>query len=160
MHADLEATTNELLRDLDIASQNSMEIPSANPSVRVALNRFNQLVKLKLVLPLTQLDAAHEDMEKFLHYRLSQLHAQTKLRSLLMSLTERMAAHQSRVHQIVDSEGLKNIEVSQHVLVEIGADQPMESNFFPGVLEGLLGSLGINATGGKDPPTSSKEGAA
>ena len=42
----------------------------------------------------------------------------------------------------------------------LGVDQPIESNFFPGVLEGLLGSLGINATGGKNPPTSSREGVA
>ena len=42
----------------------------------------------------------------------------------------------------------------------LGADQPVESNFFPGVLEGLLGSLGINAAGGKNPPTSSREGVA
>ena len=39
-------------------------------------------------------------------------------------------------------------------------DQPIESNFFPGVLEGLLGSLGINAAGGKTPQTSSREGVA
>ena len=42
----------------------------------------------------------------------------------------------------------------------LGADQPIESNFFPGILEGLLGSLGINATGEKNPPASSREGAA
>ena len=42
----------------------------------------------------------------------------------------------------------------------LGADQPIESNFFPGVLEGLLGSLGINAAGGKNPTTSSREGVA
>ena len=42
----------------------------------------------------------------------------------------------------------------------LGADQPIESNFFPGILEGLLGSLGINAAGGKNPPTSSREGVA
>ena len=36
MHAEMEATTSELLRDLDIASRNAMEVPSANPSVRVA----------------------------------------------------------------------------------------------------------------------------
>ena len=42
----------------------------------------------------------------------------------------------------------------------LGADQPIESNFFPGVLEGLLGSLGINAAGGENPPTSSREGVA
>ena len=147
----METATSELLRDLDIASRNAMEVPSANPSVRVALDCFNQLVKLKLVLPLTQLDAACEDMERFLHYRLSQLHAQTELRSLLSNLTERMAVHQCRVHQIIQSEALKNIEVSQRVLVGLGADQPIESNFFPGVLEGLLGSLGINAAGEKTP---------
>ena len=160
MYAEMETATSELLRDLDIASRNAMQVPSANPSVRVALDHFNQLVKLKLVLPLTQLDAAREDMERFLHYHLSQLHAQTELRSLLGNLTERMAAHQCRVHQIVQGEALKNTEVSQQVLVGLGADQPIESNFFPSVLEGLLGSLGINATGGKNPPTSSREGVA
>ena len=160
MHAEIETATSDLLRDLDIASHNAMEVPSANPSVRVALDCFNQLVKLKLVLPLTQLDVAHEDIERFLHYHLSQLHAQTKLRSLLRSLTERMAAHQCRVRQLMQSEALKNIEVSQQVLVGLGADQPIESNFFPGILEGLLGSLGINATGGKNPRTSSREGVA
>ena len=37
-------------------------------------------------------------------------------------------------------------------------DQPMESNFFPGILEGLLGRLSITAPGEKNPPTSAKEG--
>ena len=83
-----------------------------------------------------------------------------ELKNLLVNLADKMAAHQSRVCQIVDSEPLKNIEVSQHVIVGLSADQRMESNFFPGILEGLLGSLGINASGGKNPPTSSKEGAA
>ena len=46
MHADLEATTDELIRDLDIAAQNSTDLPFENPSVRVALHRFKELVKL------------------------------------------------------------------------------------------------------------------
>ena len=48
MHADLEATMDELIRDLDIAAQNSAELPSENPAVRVALYRFKELIKLKL----------------------------------------------------------------------------------------------------------------
>ena len=95
------------------------------------------MVKLKLVLPLAQLDAACEDMEKFLQYNLSQLRDQRELKNLLIDLAERMAAHQSRVHKIVNSEPLKHAEVAQHVLVGMTADQPMESNFFPGILEGL-----------------------
>ena len=42
----------------------------------------------------------------------------------------------------------------------MAADQPMESNFFPGILEGLLGRLGSTAPGEKNPPTSAKEGVA
>ena len=41
----------------------------------------------------------------------------------------------------------------------MAADRPLESNFFPGLLEGLLGSLGIAAPGEDNPPTSSQEGA-
>ena len=41
----------------------------------------------------------------------------------------------------------------------MAADRPLESNFFPGLLEGLLGSLGIAASGEDNPPTSSPEGA-
>ena len=113
MHSEMETITNKLLRDLDIASHNAVEAPSTNPSVKVALDRFNQLVKMKLFLPLAQLDAACEDIERFLHYRLSQLHAQKEMRSLLGTLTERMAAYQRRVREIIQGEALRNIEISQ-----------------------------------------------
>ena len=79
---------------------------------------------------------------------------------LIDSLSQRIATHQSRVHQIVYSEPLENIEVTLWVLLGVAADQPMESNFFHGILEGLLGRLGIAAPGEKNPPTSAKEGVA
>ena len=41
----------------------------------------------------------------------------------------------------------------------MAADRPLKSNFFPGLLEGLLGSLGIAAPGEGNPSTSSREGA-
>ena len=160
MHADLEATTAELMRDLDIAVQNSTALPSKNPAVRVALHRFTDLVRLKLALPLAQVDAAREDMERFLHHRLEELCSQTDMKNLIDSLSQSIATHQSRVHQIVYSEPLENIEVTLQVLLGVAADQPMESNFFPGILEGLLGRLDITAPGEKNPPTSAKEGAA
>ena len=111
MHADLEVTTDELIKDVDIAVQNSMDLPSENPSVRVALYRFKELVRLKLTLPLAQVDAAYEDMERFLHHRLEELHSQADMRNLIESLSQKVAAHQSRVHQIEYSEPLKPIAV-------------------------------------------------
>ena len=44
-------------------------------------------------------------------------------------------------------------------MVGLAVDRPLKSNFFPGLLEGLLGSLGIMASGEGNPPTSSREGA-
>ena len=65
------------------------------------------------------------------------------MRNLIESLSQRVAAHQSRVHQIVYSEPLKHVEVTLRVLMGMAADQPVESNFFSGILEGLLGRLAM-----------------
>ena len=160
MHADLEATMDELIRDLDIAVQNSTDLPSKNPAVRVALHRFRELIKLKLALPLAQVDAAHEDIDRFIQHQLEELCSQADMRNLIESLSQRVAAHQSRVCQIMYSEPLKHVEVTLQVLMGMAAEQPVESNFFSGILEGLLERLGIAAPGEENPPTLSKEGAA
>ena len=44
-------------------------------------------------------------------------------------------------------------------MVGLAADRPIESNFFPSLLEGLFGSLGMAAPGEGNPPVSSREGA-
>ena len=160
MHADLEVTTDELIRDLDIVVQNSTDLPSKNSSMRVAFHRFWELVKLKLTLLLAQVDAVREDMDRFLHHHIEELHSQADMRNLIESLSQRVAAHQSRIRQIVYSEPLKHVEVALWVFIGMAADQPVESNFFPGILEGLLGRLGIVAPGEMNLPTSSREDAA
>ena len=58
MYADLKATAAELMRDMDIVAQNSTALPSENPAIGAALHRFTDLVRLKLALPLAQVDAA------------------------------------------------------------------------------------------------------
>ena len=160
MYADLEVTAAELVRDMDIAVQNSTALPSENHAIGVALHRFMDLVRLKLALPLAQVDTAREDMERFLHHRLKELHSQTDMKNLIDNLSQRIAAHQSRAHQIVYGKPMENIEVFLRVILGVAVDQPVESNFFPGVLEGLLGRLSIAAHGKKNPPTSAKESAA
>ena len=57
-HADMDATTEKLVRDLDLAAQTTTTLPSKNPAVEAALYKFRELAKLKLALPLAQLDAA------------------------------------------------------------------------------------------------------
>ena len=158
-HADMEATTEEYLRDLDSAAQTSTTLPSKNTVVEVALRKYREVAKLKLALPLAQLDAAQEDMEKFIQYHLEELQSQQETRHLVVELASKITDHQSRVHQVLHSEPLRHTEVALLVLVGMATDQPLESNFFPGLLEGLLGRLGIAAPGESKPPTSSQEGA-
>ena len=51
-------------------------------------------------------------------------------------------------------------EVSLRVLIGLVAHQPLKANFFPGILEGLVGRLGLAPPGITDPPTSVREGVA
>ena len=50
-HADMEANTEEFLRDLDSAAQTSTTLPSKNAAIEMALYKNRELAKLKLALP-------------------------------------------------------------------------------------------------------------
>ena len=98
-------------------------------------------------------------MEKFIQYNLKELQSQQETRHLVVELSSKITDHQSRVCQVLHSEPLRHAKVAQLVLVGMATDQPLESNFFPCLLEGLLVRLGIAAPGESKPPTSSREGA-
>ena len=157
--ADMEATTDKFLRDLDAATQTSTTLPSKNAAVGVALRQFREATQLRVALPLTQLDEAWEEMEKFIQSCLEELRSQQETRNLIGELSSRITDHRGRVCQLLCSEPLRHPEVVLLILVGMAADRPLESNFFPGILEGLLGSLGIAAPGEGNPPSSSREGA-
>ena len=98
-------------------------------------------------------------MEKFIQSHLEELRSQQETKNLIGELSSRITDHRGRVRQLLHSEPLRHPEVVLLILVGMAADRPLESNFFPGLLEGLLGSLGIAAPGEGNPPTSSWEGA-
>ena len=93
-------------------------------------------------------------MEKFIQFRLEELRTQQETKNLIGELSSRITDHRGRVRQLLRSEPLRHPEVVPLVLVGMAADRPLKSNFFPGLLEGLLGSLGIAAPGEDDPPMS------
>ena len=92
-HTDMEATTEEFLRDLDSATQTSTALPSKNAAVQVALLRYQEVAKLKLALLLTQLDVAREEMEKFIQFHLEELQSQQETRHMVMELSSRITDH-------------------------------------------------------------------
>ena len=66
LHGNLKAIAQDFIRDVDAASHHDAEVSSASPTKGVVLDRFDQLVQMKLASPLAKLDSAREDMEKFL----------------------------------------------------------------------------------------------
>ena len=156
---DMEVATDKFLRDLDAVTQTSTTLPSKNAAVGVALRQFRVASQLRVALPLTQLDEAREEMETFIQSRLEELQSPQETKNLIGELSSRVTDHRGRVHELLHSEPLRHPEVIPLIMVGLAADRPIESNFFLGLLEGLLGSLGMAAPREGNPPTSSREGA-
>ena len=91
--ADMEATTDKFLRDLDTATQMSTTLPSKNAAVGVALRQFQEVAQLRLTLSLTRLDEAREEMEKFIQFCLEELRSQQETKNLIGELSSRITDH-------------------------------------------------------------------
>ena len=155
----MEVATDKFLRDLDATTQTSTALPSKNVAVGVALRQFQAASQLRVALPLTQLDEAREEMETFIQSHLEELRSPQETKNLIGELSSRITDHRGRVRELLRSKPLRHPEVAPLVMVGLAADRPIESNFFPSLLEGLLGSLGMAAPGEGNPPVSSREGA-
>ena len=159
LHTDLEAScevlVSDIARTMDLHPNDLMSC-----QVKAALQKFQQTTSLKVTLPLMELEAAHEDMEEFMWSCLREINSQTESRELIGELSQKLADHTSRVRELVQVLELTEGEVSLQVLIGLVAHQPLKANFFPGILEGLVGRLGLVPPGITDPPTSVREGMA
>ena len=155
----MEVATDKFLRDLDAATQTSTTLPSKNATVGVALRQFRVATQLRVALPLTRLDEAREELETFIQSRLEELQSPQETKNLIGELSSRVTDHRGRVRELLRSKPLRHPEVIPLIMVGLAADRPIKSNFFPGLLEGLLGSLGMAAPREGNPPTSSRDGA-
>ena len=157
LHTDLEASCEVLLSDI-VRTLNLHPDDSAYLEVKATLLRLQWATSLKMNLPLMELEAAWEDMEEFLQSHLREISSQTESWELIEELSQKLSAHASRVWELVQVPELGKLEVSQRVIVGLVMDQPLEADFFPGILEGLAGRLGLMPPGVTDPPTSSRAG--
>ena len=153
LHTDLEASCEVLLSDI-VRTLNLHPNDPASCQVKTTLLRFQWATSLKVNLPLMELEAAREDMEEFLQSRLQEISSQTESLELIEELSQKLSAHTSRVRELVQVPKFGELEVSQHVIVGLAMDQPLEATFFPGILDGLARRLSLMPPGVTDPPTS------
>ena len=148
-----EALSSDFARTLNLHSNDPV-----SPQVKELIQKFQQSISMKVNLPLMELGAAREDMEGFLQRCLCKITSQSESQKIIEELSQTLSVHASKVQEVIQAPGLNELAVFWRVMVGLAMDQPVEANFFPGILEGLTGRLGLMPPGVVDPPTSARAG--
>ena len=138
-----------------------MDVPMADPRLALfeaSLERFRRQAALKFDLPLAKMDAAAVNITTFMNARLQELSSRSKLPDQIEETANLMDLHNTRVWELARNPDLGLSDVGFRVIVRLLARQPIEANLFPGILEGLAGSLGLSPAGTVNPPHSRQEG--
>ena len=119
--------------------------------MKALLQRFQQATSLKVHLPLLELQAAWDELESFLHQRLQEIGSGAETWELVERLTGKMTAHASQVCDLVSVPELAQQEVALWVNTGLAANPSLKANVFSGILEGVMGRLGLSPPGMMDP---------
>ena len=111
LRTDLEASCEVLMLDIVRTVDLHPDDPASH-QVKAALLKFQQTTSLKANLPLMELKAARDDMEEFMRSHLREISSQTESQELIGELSQKLAAHTSRVQELVQVLELAEGEVS------------------------------------------------
>ena len=152
----VEASGETLLGELKTALG-----PTVSNLVPYNLQRVVESHNSHLYMSLTKvlvLDGARREGHDFLEDRVKSLQSSEEFKKLVTTLSGQISAFEDCVWELALSEELADEEVALHVNLALTATRPIVGNYFNGVLEGLMGSLGIKVHEDEDPPCSTQEG--
>ena len=157
LRLELEASSEALSADI----LNILNLRPGNPGfswVRELLQKHHQLVSMKVNLPLIELEAAKEDLDRFLQECLCELGSSTQAQEVLEEIARRLMNYNRRVREtILATPGMERPGVFNRIMLTLAVEQPMEVVLLPGILDGLFMRLGMPAPGVVNPPTSAIE---
>ena len=148
-----EALSSDLLSVLNLHSGDLVF-----PQVKELIQKHQQSISMKVNLPLMELEAAREDLGGFLQRCLSKLSSHSKSWEMIEELSQTLSTHASRIQEAIQVPGIQEPAMFKQVMLGLAVDQPLDAIFFPGILDGLYGRLGLMPPGVVDPPTSARVG--
>ena len=155
---ELEASSKALSADI----LNILNLRPGNPGfswVKELLQKHHQLVSMKVNLPLIELEAAKEDLDRFLHKCLRELGSSPQAQEALEEITRRLMSYNCRVTETIHATpDIERLGVFNWIMLALAVEQPMEAVLLPGILDGLSVRLGMPAPGVVNLPTSVREG--
>ena len=153
----MEASGDALLRELKTALG-----PTVSNLVPYNLQRVmeshNSCLYMSLTKVLVFLDSVRREGLDFLEDLVKSLQTNEELKKLVTALSRQISAFEDHVWELALSKELAKEEVALCVNLALTTTRPIIGNYFNGVLEGLVGSLGIKVHEDKDPPRSTQEG--
>ena len=160
----LSALRSELEASSEVLSADIINILNLHPGdpafsrVRELIQKHHQLVSMKVNLPLIELEAAKEDLERFLQECFRELGSDLKAWEVLEEISQILSSYGRKVRETILVPGIEQPGVFNQIVLVLSVDQPMEAVLLPGILDGLSGRLGLTPPGVVDLPTLAREG--
>ena len=157
LRLELETSSEALSADI----LNVLNLRPGDPGfscVRELIQKHHQSVSMKINLPLIELKAAKEDLNRFLQERLRELGSDPKAREVLEEITQRLMSYNCKVRETILVPGMERPGVFNRIMLALSVEQPIEAVLLPGILDGLSGRLGMTPPGVVDQPSSAREG--
>ena len=160
----LSALCSELENSSEILSSDLLSILTlhsgdlAFPQVKELIQKHHQSISMKVNLPLMELEAAREDLGRFLKGHLRELSSDPKAREVVKEISWTLSSYAHRVREAILVPGIEQPAVFSRVMLGLAMDQPLEAILFPGILDGLSGRLSLTPPNVVDLPTSAREG--
>ena len=118
--------------------------------VTATVEKFKQTAAMNLLLPLLHLDSARSNIARFMNSHLKEVCAKEESKALIEALTECLTNRQSQTWRLVRSSKLSDPEVATRVMIALLGTQPLVVNYNSGVLDGVVGRLGLTPPGMKE----------
>ena len=152
--SELEASSEALSADiLNVLSLRPGDLGFSQ--VKELLQKHHQSVSMKVNLPLIELEAAKEDLNRFLR----ELGSGPQVQEVFEEIAWRLMNYNHRVRETIHTTpGMERLGVFNRIMLALAVEQPMEVVLLPGILDGLSGRLSMPTPGVVNPPTSAREG--
>ena len=155
--SELETSSEVLSSDL-LSVLNLHSGDPAFPRMKELIQKHHQSVSMKVNIPLMELEAAREDLGRFLQGRLHELSSDPKAQEVVEEISRTLLSYAHWVREAILIPWIEQPAMFNQVMLGLAVDQPLEAILFPGILDGLSGKLGLMPPGVVDPPTSAREG--
>ena len=157
LRSELEASSEVLSADL-LSILNHHPGDLVFPWVKELIHKHHQSVSMKVNLPLIELEAAREDLERFLQGCLRELSFNPEAQEVVEEIFQTLSSYTRRVQEAILVPGIEQPGVFNRIVLVLAMDQPVEAILFPGILDGLSGRLSLMPPSVVDLPTTAREG--